>query len=98
MVPNFGEGDFFEATDAFFSGQLEWALDALNRHFFTQAEARPLLGSLQSRNRLMIQLRILKDSGELGSDYQRISQNDLVRIFGKYCEHFYEDAPKSNLN
>ena len=23
LVPNFGEGDFFEATDAFFSGQLE---------------------------------------------------------------------------
>ena len=42
-----------------FSGQLEWTLEALNRHFFTQTEARPLLGSLQSRNRLMIQLRIL---------------------------------------
>ena len=46
-----------------FFRQLEWTLEALNRHFFTQTEARPLLGSLQSRNRLMIQLRILKDSG-----------------------------------
>ena len=98
MVPNFGEGDFFEATDAFFSGQLEWTLEALNRHFFTQTEARPLLGSLQSRNRLMIQLRILKDSGELGSGFQRISQNDLLRMSGKFREHFGEDAPKSNLN
>ena len=98
MVPNFGEGDFFEATDAFFSGQLEWTLEALNRHFFTQTEVRPLLGSLQSRNRLMIQLRILKDSGELGAGYQRISQNDLVRISGKFREHFDEDSPKSNLN
>ena len=98
MVPNFGEGDFFEATDAFFSGQLEWTLEALKRHFFTQTESRPLLGSLQSRNRLMIQLRILKDSGELGSGLQRISQNDLVRISGKFREHFDESAPKSNLN
>ena len=88
MVPNFGEGDFFEATDAFFSGQLEWTLEALNRHFFTQTEARPLLGSLQSRNRLMIQLRILKDSGELGAGYQRISQNDLVRMSGKISRAF----------
>ena len=98
MVPNFGEGDFFEATDAFFSGQLEWTLEALNRHFFTQTEARPLLGSLQSRNRLMIQLRILMDSGELSNGYQRISQNDLVRMAGKFREHFDKDAPKSNLN
>ena len=34
LVPNFGEGDFFEATDAFFSGNLEWTLEALKRHFF----------------------------------------------------------------
>ena len=98
MVPPFGEGDFFEATDAFFSGQLEWTLEALKRHFFTQTESRPLLGSLQSRNRLMIQLRILKDSGELGSGFQQISQNDLSRIFGKFREHFDEDTSKSNLN
>lgn len=98
MVPNFGEGDFFEATDAFFSGQLEWTLEALNRHFFTQTEARPLLGSLQSRNRLMIQLRILKDSGELGSGFQRISQNDLVRIAEKFHQHFDDGGAKSNLN
>lgn len=98
MVPPFGEGDFFEATDAFFSGQLEWTLEALKRHFFTQTESRPLLGSLQSRNRLMIQLRVLKDSGELGSGFQQISQNDLSRIFGKFREHFDEDTSKSNLN
>ena len=46
----------------------------------------------------MIQLLILKDSGELGAGYQRISQNDLVRMSGKFREHFDEDAPKSNLN
>ena len=46
----------------------------------------------------MIQLRILKDSGELGAGYQRITQNDLIRMSGKFLEHFVEGAPKSNLN
>ena len=49
MVPNFGEGDFFEATDAFFSGQVEWALTAVQRHFFTQSEGRPLFWEVCSR-------------------------------------------------
>ena len=34
MVPDFGEGDFFEASEAFFSGKLDWAVDAIDRHFF----------------------------------------------------------------
>ncbi len=98
MVPNFGEGDFFEATDAFFSADLTWALDAISRHFFTQSEGRPLLGSLQSRNRLMIQLRILKDSGELESGYQGIQKNKLAYLSKKYAHHFDADSVKSNLN
>lgn len=98
LVPNFGEGDFFEATDAFFSGQLDWTLEALKRHFFTNNESRPLLGSLQSRNRLMIQLRVLKDSGELQSSYNPISKKELGRLALKFQEHFDSDGPKSNLN
>lgn len=98
MVPNFGEGDFFEATDAFFSGQLEWALAAVQRHFFTQSEGRPLLGSLQSRNRLMIQLRMLVDSGELKASSRGIQKQELGRLAEKYKHHFGEDTTKSNLN
>ena len=65
IVPNFGDADFFEAADAFFSLKLDWTLEALRRHFFTSSESRPLLGSLQSRNRLLIQLRVLLDAGAI---------------------------------
>lgn len=97
LVPNFGEGDFFEATDAFFSGNLEWTLEALKRHFFSNSESRPLLGSLQSRNRLMIQLKILKDSGEIKSGTM-LSKNTLARLSGKFLHHFDDEETKSNLN
>ena len=95
LVPNFGEGDFFEATDAFFSLKLEWALDALRRHFFTNNEARPLLGSLQGRNRLMIQLRVLLDAGAIR---RGVSQSDLAAAAKNYGQHFGENQEKSNLN
>ena len=65
MVPEFGEADFFEAAEAFASGDLAWTLDAIDRHFFHAKDARPLLSSLQGRNRLVIQLRVLIDSGEI---------------------------------
>ena len=39
LVPNFGEADFFEAADAFFSLNLEWTLEPLRRHFFTNNDA-----------------------------------------------------------
>ena len=42
LVPNFGEADFFEAADAFFSLKLDWTLEALRRHFFTNKDARGL--------------------------------------------------------
>jgi DNA polymerase III delta subunit len=35
MVPIFGEGDFFELTNIFYAGNINGALAALRRHFFT---------------------------------------------------------------
>lgn len=98
LVPNFGDADFFEATDAFFSLDLEWALDALRRHFFTNSESRPLLGSLQSRNRLMIQLRVLLDAGAIRLGGRGIAKADLEAAARTYGHHFGEHAEKSNLN
>ena len=57
MVPDSLDSDFFETTDVFFTGNLQSTLDSIGRYFFTNKEARPLLASLQSRNRLLIQLR-----------------------------------------
>jgi DNA polymerase-3 subunit delta len=65
LTPNTAEGDFFESATAFCSGDLPWTLAALERHFFTGGDARPVLAALQNRNRLMIQIRALADAGEV---------------------------------
>ena len=64
LTPNFAEGDFFEAAEAFFSGNLPRTLDALHRHFFAGGDARPVIAALQNRNRLLLQIRALIDSGD----------------------------------
>ena len=97
MVPDFGEGDFFEASEAFFSGKLDWAIDAIDRHFFQGKDARPLLATLQNRNRLLIQLRVLVDGKELDPN-QRLSKDQLERIGKKYQDHFSDSNEKSTLN
>jgi DNA polymerase-3 subunit delta len=65
LTPNAAEGDFFESADAFFSGDLTWTLAAFHRHFFAGGDARPILAALQNRNRILLQLRALLDSGEV---------------------------------
>ncbi|MDG1173532.1 MAG: DNA polymerase III subunit delta [Opitutales bacterium] len=97
MVPDFGEGDFFEASEAFFSGDLEWAMQAMDTHFFQGKDARPLLSTLQNRNRLLIQLRVLVDGGELGPN-DRLSKATLETLARKYAQHFGESSEKSTLN
>ncbi|MEM7789875.1 MAG: DNA polymerase III subunit delta [Verrucomicrobiota bacterium] len=98
LVPNFGEADFFEAADAFYSLRLDWTLDALKRHFFTNSEARPLLGSLQSRNRLLIQLRVLLDANAIRLGGRGISKSELATAAQTYGKHFGDNPEKSNLN
>ena len=66
LTPNVAQGDFFETADAFFSGDLQWALAALKRHFFAGGDARPVLAALQNRNRILIQVRALADAGTPG--------------------------------
>ncbi|HAF58905.1 MAG TPA: hypothetical protein DCL00_04885 [Opitutae bacterium] len=97
LVPDFGEGDFFEASEAFFSGKLDWALDAIDRHFFQGKDARPLLATLQNRNRLLIQLRVLVDGGEL-NPHDRMSKDLLERLAAKHARHFDDPTEKTTLN
>ena len=96
VVPDYGEGDFFEASEAFFSGKLDWALDAIDRHFFQGKDARPLLSTLQNRNRLLIQLRVLVDGGEIDPN-QRLSKEHLERLGQKHLKHFANPGEKSTL-
>jgi DNA polymerase III subunit delta len=65
LTPNVAEGDFFESADAFGRGDLKATLAALERHFFTGGEARGVIAALQNRNRLLLQVRALVDSGEV---------------------------------
>jgi DNA polymerase-3 subunit delta len=65
LTPNVAEGDFFEAAEAFFSGDLTWTLAALQRHFFGGGDARPVISALQNRNRILLQVRALADTGEV---------------------------------
>ena len=65
LTPNVAEGDFFEAAEAFFSGDLPWTLAALQRHFFAGGDARPVIAALQNRNRILLQIRALVDAGEV---------------------------------
>jgi DNA polymerase III subunit delta len=91
LVPASGEGDFFEAAEAFFSRNLEWTLDALRRHFFAGNDARPLLTSLQNRNRLLIQMRALMLGGELTISPRGVDKSALDRA-ARACAAMFGEA------
>ncbi len=96
LTPNVAEGDFFEAAEAFFSGDLRWTLAALERHFFTGGDARPVISSLQSRNRLLLQIRALLDSGEVRAGPRGL--DGLPRAQAAYGRHFTGAMEKSGYN
>jgi DNA polymerase-3 subunit delta len=79
LTPNVADSDFFETAEAFTAGRLDWALEAIKRHFFGGGEARALLAALQNRNRLMIQLRALTDAGEARAGRGGIEGLDRAR-------------------
>lgn len=98
MVPNFGEGDFFEAADAFFSRNLGWTLEALHRHFFSGNDARGLISAMQNRNRLLIQLRVLLDSGEIRFGHRGLDPNSLKNAAARHADAFGSATDKNAYN
>lgn len=98
LTPNVAEGDFFEATDTFFSGNLAQTLEALRRHFYAGGDARPLLASLQNRNRLLIQLTALADSGQIRTGYRGIEKAGFDKAAAKYARAFAHNTEKSPCN
>lgn len=98
LTPNFGEGDFFESTEAFFSRNLAWTLDALKRHFFAGNDARPVIASLQNRNRLLIQIRALVDGGEIQLGGRGIAKPGFEAATAKYAKFYDGLNKKSNFN
>lgn len=97
LTPNMAEGDFFEVADTFFRGDLPRTLAALHRHFFAGESARPVLAALQNRNRLLIQVRALVDSGDVRLGPRGL--DGLPKAATVYGGHFGTAvAEKSNCN
>lgn len=99
LVPTFGEGDFFEAAEAFFARDIKWTLDALRRHFFAGHDARPVISSLQNRNRLLIQLRSLMLGGDVSLGPRGVDKSSLQRA-AQACSDLYRECAteKSGYN
>src|SRR5690606_5212627 len=63
--------------------------------FFAGYDARPMITSLQNRNRLLIQLKVLQDARVLG---ERFSKESLESAARRYAEHFGGRTDKSGFN
>ncbi len=99
LTPNQAEGDFFEAADRFFASDLKGTLYALQKHFFAGGDARPVLSSLQNRNRILIQARVLIDAGDvrMPGPYG-FDKAAWAKAQSTYAKHFGGDAEKSSYN
>ena len=98
MVSQFGETEFFELADAFYNFDLEKSLRSVKKHFFTHKDARPVLSNLQNRNRLLIQLRSLKDGQWLDLGGRQLNASALARAQQNYADHYSEPDKKSEYH
>lgn len=98
LTPNVAEGDFFEAAEAFFSGDLKWTLGALHRHFFAGGDARPIISALQNRNRILLQIRALMDAGEVKVGPRGLDKGGFDRAAATYGKHFIGAPEKNSYN
>ncbi len=96
LTPNVVEGDFFEAAEAFFSGNLMRTLTTLDHHFFNGGDSRPILTALQNRNRLLLQVRALVDAGEARLGPRGLE--GLPKAAGVFGRHFVGAGEKSSYN
>jgi DNA polymerase-3 subunit delta len=96
LTPNVAEGDFFEAAEAFFKGDLPWTLEALHRHFFAGGDARPILAALQNRNRILLQVRALVDAGEVRVGPRGL--DGLAKAAATHGPRFIGVTEKSSFN
>ena len=96
LTANTAEGDFFEAAEAFFSGNLKWTLAALHHHFFTGGDARPIISAMQNRNRILLQARALADAGEVRIGPRGL--DGLPKAATAYGHHFIGVTEKSSYN
>lgn len=96
LTPNVAEGDFFEAAEAFFSGDITRTLAALHRHFFSGGDARPIISALQNRNRILLQVRALVDAGDARLGPRGLE--GLPSAAKKHADKFVGATTKSAFN
>lgn len=96
LTPNVAEGDFFEAAEAFFSGDIKWTIAALHRHFFSGGDARPIISALQNRNRILLQVRALIDAGDARLSGRGL--DGLKAAASKHAAKFVGATAKSAYN
>lgn len=95
LVPSVPGSDFFEAAEAFYSLDIPQALEAIRRHFFAGHDARPLLTSLQNRNRLLIQLKALETGGHFRG---RPGKAALEKAAATFADAFGDPSNKDSFN
>ncbi|HEU5080783.1 MAG TPA: DNA polymerase III subunit delta [Opitutaceae bacterium] len=98
LSPNVAEGDFFEAAEAFFSGNLQWTLGALNTHFFNGGDARPIISALQNRNRILLQVKALVDAGLVKVGPRGLDKSGFDAAKARYAPNFSGATEKSSYN
>jgi DNA polymerase III subunit delta len=96
LTPNVGEGDFFEVADLFFRGDLRATLAALDRHLFAGGDSRPVIASLQNRNRLLLQVKALTTAGLAAVGARGLSGMDRAKA--ELGRHFVGADEKSSYN
>ncbi|MDR0693061.1 MAG: DNA polymerase III subunit delta [Puniceicoccales bacterium] len=95
LTDDYDTGNFFEPIEKFFESDLDETFKSIDRYFFHGTDARALLSALQSRNRTLIQLRTLMDSGHLKVFGHNFSKNDFI-----HASKFFhmESSPKTTFN
>ncbi len=98
LASNAQEEDFFEAAEAFFTLDLQRALDAAQHYFAMHKEPRALISSLQSRGRLLLQLKVLIDAKLLKAESYSLSKGIIDHLKTNYQKYFQSYETKSTYN
>ena len=100
MVPIFGESDFFDIANAYYSGDLDASLSVLKRYFFAnkKASARPIISAIQKQNSILIQLRSLMDANDLSKSPVQQPKGAMEAAASKYAEIFAGCEEKTPYN
>lgn len=100
MVPIFGESEFFDITNAYYSGDLNASLAVVKRYFFAnkKASARAIIAAIQRQNSILIQLRSLMDAGDLSKSPVQQPKGAVEAAADKYAEMFAGCDEKTPYN